>query len=744
MKQQNDSTPANKEIDDNLIEVGKSSSNRFYTNLSTPNVSTSDYSTRDHSVANDTKQWVHNDLNKIKSEEPIFTNENIYMQLIPEAKLELEHRTPSKTEFIQLSNLQPNASQTTTTSTSNNTIWETDQAFADSLNTANSRSFPFRYQNPPKNRKYEPFAANSKQQTANYLDNEAVVNDYQKQKKPLYFPAANNHPNNYAPKHQLDDVRRLQQQPALVHNPNQQQHHYSANLVQPSRDDSNGNSNYLAANYTNRGGNGREFAPTNYKQQPTKLEYEKVRTSLSAHLPATLQDQNNESNRPREYYVKPVNTFYADGPDPPAVQYNQPPTYRKPPSVNSNLVQSEPVYVKEKPIHKKNKIPIYNLDQSQDSYTVKPKPYYNNKPTYPPYEYHFHMPATSGHKPSAGGDYPKNEFAYNRRPLNEPNEYAPPLPSPKPYDTATNSIQTSSTQGRSIGSASTNPELVKPTYLTGFTPVISEHKYSRPAPIEEYRQPIYKSQANGPVQPSIYKENNNGKYNFQLLNSGLISINELDNRIDRDRIASYPNQPYTRASTNKLEQPQYVAPANDGLERINPQFENLVLPENKPYSYPVNKPNHMASANTYAAPSNEDEVMYEKYKSMIRSRLPSKNLVYRPYERIQTSPNYAYNLTGTNHLNNNNINNNYENELTPYNYPKSYHAHNNQLNSHSSNHEPYNNSQPNDYLSYNPNAPKDASPLFFSKYSIPENSPHAPPVLNNKPPIDLEDNDPDL
>lgn len=750
-------TSTNKQIDDNIIDVGKSS-NRFYTSL--PQVNTTNVNLPKDGLSNDMKQWFENDLNKIKNEEPVFTNEKIYMQLIPEAKLELDHKTPSKTEFISLtSNLESNDSNTDKTGPTNQMFAE----FNDSLNTANSRNFPFRYENPPKNRKYEPslnLVNNNKDQSMNYLDNEAVVNDYQKQKKKIYFPTTTSNQNNYPPKHQLDDVRRLSPpQPTLVHNPNQ--HHYNNNLAKKQKDELNNKNNYSTSNYTNRGDNNRDYSRensiTNYKQ-PTKLEYDKVRTSLDGQLPATLQNQNNESNRPREFYVKPVNTFYETDPDPPAVQYNPPPVYKKPSNVISNPVRNEqPIYPKERPILKKNKIPVYNLNQSQNAYTVKPKPYYSSKPTpsYPPYEYHFNMPVSNKPTTTNAAIDPKNDFAYNsiRRPQNEINEYAPPLPSPKPYDTnplqnnnliLSNPIQNIANQGRSISSATTNPE---PNYLTGFTPVITEHKYSRPAPIDDYRpihkqQPIYKSQTsnqnNKLVHPNgIYKENDN-KYNFQLLNSGLISINELDNQIDRDKIANYPNQPYTRASsTNKLEQP--VATENDRLERLNPQFENLILPENKPYTYP-SKPNHLASvASNYASPSNEDEILYEKYKSMIRSRLPSKNLAYRPYERLNTSPNFVYNVSGTNHPNNN-----YENELTPYNYPKSYYN-NNQLSGHSNpNHETaYNNSQPNDYLTYTPNAaPKETVPLFFSKYNQPDAQ--QPPILNNKPPIELEDNDPDL
>lgn len=737
-------------IDDNLIDVGKSS-NRFYTNVPVNSTGLEQQylprETANGQISNETRQWVNSDLNRIKSEEPVFTNENIYMQLIPEAKLDLEHTAPSKTEFIQLASgasLQPNASTL-------NSTWETNvngQMFADlpeSLNTANSRSYPFRYQNPPKNRKYEPvnklyLATTNKDTAASYLDNEAVVGDYSKQKKKIYYNPSNNHigANGNYPKHQLDDARRApaQHQPTIVHNPNQRFN----SMPKMVKDDLAGN-NY-AANYSGNNRNRGDYR--GYANKPTKLEYDKVRTSLNSHLPSPPPpDQNNESNSRREFYVKPSNTFYATDPDPPAVQYNPPnkPLHRRPPPpsppMNPNqLVQSEPVYIQDKPtVHKKPKIPIYNLDQSQDLYTVKPKPYNNNKPAYPPYEYHFNMPVN---KP-APADYPiqpKNDYyGGNRRqpmPLPPPpppqtEEYAPPLPSPKPYDT------NQGTQGRSIGSASSNPEL-----LGGFTPVISEHKYSRPVdeyPKPVYKEPIYKPNKLMQPQPSLYKEpaNPTGKYNIQLLNSGLISISpELDNQIDRDKLAHYPNQPYNRAqSTNKLEQPQFVT-ANE-IERVHPNYEksyeNLILPENRAYVYPKNNPNNHITTNAYTAtPSNEDEVMYEKYKSMIRARLPKQNLVYRPYERLSASPNYAYNVS------------NNENEIAPYNYPHSYHGQHAGaplLNGHPSNHEPYNNSRPNEYLSYTPNTPKEAAPIFFSKYSLPE---HA--AVPNKPV--LEDNDPDL
>lgn len=725
-------------IDDNLIDVGKSS-NRFYTNVPVNSTGFNTYLPREAAdVPNATKHWEDSELSRLKGEEPVFTNENIYMQLIPEPKLDLEHTAPPKTEFIQLSSsghLQPNASTL-------NSTWETNvnsAVFADlpeSLNTANSRSYPFRYQNPPKNRKYEPvnklyLGTTNKETAASYLDNEAVVGDYSKQKKKVYFNA--NNPSNY-PKHPMDaDARHLPVQPTIVHNPNQRY-----NSPPKSMKDDLASNNY-AANYTNRNNPRGDYGYS----KPSKLEYEKVRTSLSSHLPTShlpsshqpmaVPDQSNESNRPREFYVKPSNTFYATDPDPPAVQYNPPnkPLHRRPPPtppVNTNqLVQSEPVYIQDKPsVHKKPKIPIYNLDQSQDLYTVKPKQYHNNKPAYPPYEYYFKMPSN---KPA---DYqaPKDEYYGNnrRQPLPPPpppqtEEYAPPLPSPKPYDT------NQGTQGRSISSASSNPELLKPTYLTGFTPVIAEHKYSRP--VEDYPKQNYKP--NKPIQqPAIYKEPTNGKYNIQLLNSGLISISpELDNQIDRDKLAHYPNQPYNRAqSTNKLEQPQFVT-ANE-IERVHPSYENLILPENRAYVYPKNNPNNHITTNAYTAtPSNEDEVMYEKYKSMIRARLPKQNLVYRPYERLSASPNYAYNVS------------NNENEIAPYNYPHSYHGQHNSapppppLNGHPSNHEPYNNSRPNEYLSYTPNTPKEAAPIFFSKYSLPEHGP-----VPNKPM--LEDNDPDL
>ena len=792
---------SNKEnsIDNNLVDVGKSSSNHRYFTTSMPrNITNQKYLPREASLTND--------LDKIKKEEPIFTNEKIYMQLIPEAKIELDHKAPSKVEFIELSAKNGTQSNASTL----NSTWETNQ-FADlpdSLNTANSRSYPFRYQNPPKNRKYEPFNTNNNNKDTNYLDNEAVMNDYSKQKKKVYF-TNNNNQNNY-PKHQLDDVRRIpphvQHQSPIVHNPNQRL----------NNNNNNKNNNY-ASNYTNN--NREDYVINNYNNKPTKLEYEKVRTSLNSLLSGNnnnnggvsggvssgnlaLSDQNNEANRPREFFVKPQNTFYTTDPDPPAVQYNpsNKPIYKKPSqqqpppspsSVNTNLVQSEPVYVQdkpiEKPIYRKPKIPIYNLDQSQDSYAVKPKSY-NNKPAYPPYEYHFHMPAN---KQTASADQypknlPKNEYYDNnhnrRQPVSQPTEeYAPPLPSPRPsYD-----IQT---QGRSIGgSASTNPEIVKPTYLTGFTPVIAEHKYSRP--VDEYTPPTYKQQQQ-PHLPQIHKlnkhqqqqqhqasniykdtTNGDGKYNIQLLNSGLISINELDNQIDRDKISNYPNRPYNNRaqSTNKLEQPQFVTAKDLERMNINPNYENLILPENKAYVYPTatnNKPENHITTNAYTATPSNDEVMYEKYKSMIRARLPSKNLVYRPYERLTAAPNYTYNLSSNNrdanninnnnnnniNNNNNNNNNNNENELAPYNYPNSYHgpaqntyhhgANNqlpssNQLNVHSTNNEPYNNSQPADYLAYTPNTPKEATPIFFSKYNLPEHN-----YLNNKP--ILEDNDPDL
>lgn len=414
---------------------------------------------RERIVSNDTKEWIANDLDKIKNEEPIFTDEKVYMQLIPETKLELEHKSPSKIELIQLSNLQPNSSIS-------NSVWETNQTYADSLNTANSRNFPFKYQNPPKNRKYEqPFRSASNKQlvsrpnSVDYLDNEGVANDYQKQKKKVYFTDNNNNYPNDVPR-RISPV----QQP-VVHNTNQRFN----NLAKPSN-----NNNYLA-NYTSNRNNGRDYVITNnnYKQPPTKLEYERARTSLNSHLPSTLpqnSDQRNESNKPREFYVKPTNIFYESDPDPPVVEYNKPspqpdpikPIYNhnKPP-VNTNLVQSEPVYVKDKTLIKKQpKIPIYSLDQSQNSYAIRPKQYSNNKPAFPPYEYHFHMPNNNNNKPSADYQLPKNEYYRPRLSQQTPDEYAPPLPSPKPYET--------SSQGRSIGgSASTNPETVKPTYLTG-------------------------------------------------------------------------------------------------------------------------------------------------------------------------------------------------------------------------------------------------------------------------------------
>lgn len=221
-----------------------------------------------------------------------------------------------------------------------------------------------------------------------------------------------------------------------------------------------------------------------------------------------------------------------------------------------------------------------------------------------------------------------------------------------------------------------------------------------------------------------------------MLNSGLISINELDNQIDRKKLVNYPNLPYNRqAATNKLDEAHYMNP-ND-VERGN-YHENMIFPENKPYTYPnpANKPisnNHIATNEAYTAtPSNDDEVMYEKYKSMIRSRLPAKNLAYRPYERLTASPNYAYNVSGNHH---------HENEIAPYNYPSNYRS--NQLNSHPTNHESYppvfNNSHPNDYLSYPPNPSKEETPLFFSKYNSPEPNP-----INNKPPLVNDENDPDL
>ena len=177
---------------------------------------------------------------------------------------------------------------------------------------------------------------------------------------------------------------------------------------------------------------------------------------------------------------------------------------------------------------------------------------------YPPYEYQYQLP---NRVPT-----PQSEkVAFNGGQSN----YAPPLPSPKPYEEHT-FLRSSSLA-------------TKPPLLAGFRPLPSNQHLPSKLP-----------------------------RNYRLLaNAGLISVHELDDH----------SSPYRNHSHN---QPQYY--------QLQPSFGTR---------YPLEPPPSSAVS------SSRPMIDYDRYRQLIRSKLPLRNIAYRgqyqPMGRL--SPLYAYNLT---------------------------------------------------------------------------------------------------